>query len=102
MLAVRYSFNKIGRLSSCICGTRNAYYRKKHTGKKDEETSEYSTDLRPNLKLGEMATKYTVFREEESEKILDINEERLKYAELLEEAEITQVDPFEGINLERE
>lgn len=99
MLAVRSSFSKLGRIGSCVCGARTAYYRKKHTGKKDEETNE--PEQKPNLKLGEMASKYTVFREEESETILDIHEERLKYAELLEEAEITQVDPFEGINLER-
>lgn len=102
MLAARCNFNKLARLSTCICGSRIAYYRKKHTDKKYDETNAETSDERSNLKLGEMATKYRIFREEESEKILDINEERLKYAELLEEAEMKPVNPFEGINLERE
>lgn len=63
---------------------------------KRQETSESS-----NLNLGDMRKKYRVFREEESEIILDVQEEKLKYLQLLEENEVHEVDPFAGINLER-
>lgn len=102
MLVTRCNFNKIRVLKSSVSGFRNAYFRQKHTGRnKDAEINPKVKSEDSNLKLGDMATKYRVFREEESEKILDIHEERLKYAELLEETEFEEVNPFEGINLER-
>lgn len=73
-------------------------YCKKDDGDPDkrQESSETS-----NLNLGDMRKKYRVFREEESEIILDVQEERLKYLQLLEENEVQEADPFAGINLER-
>lgn len=53
-----------------------------------------------NLKLGGIGSKYQVFRDQDSEIILDVYEERLKYQEGIRE-EIQQKDIFEDINLER-
>ncbi|KAB0797943.1 hypothetical protein PPYR_08936 [Photinus pyralis] len=49
--------------------------------------------------LGNIASKYQRFRDEDSEVILDVLEERQKYARQLEEIE--SPDPFQGLNLER-
>lgn len=50
--------------------------------------------------LGTMARKYVPFREEDSEEILDVHEERLKYTQQYEERELEEIDPFKGLNLE--
>lgn len=47
--------------------------------------------------LGAIASKYQVFRDEDSSTILDINEERFKYAQFIETHE--ELDTFAGINL---
>ncbi|KAF5277701.1 hypothetical protein FQR65_LT03681 [Abscondita terminalis] len=52
-----------------------------------------------NRNLGDYASKYQVFRDEDSEEILDVFEERQKYAALEDQLEIQ--NPFEGLNLER-
>ncbi|XP_068903268.1 uncharacterized protein [Tenebrio molitor] len=52
-----------------------------------------------NQTLGEMSSKYQVFREEDSEVILDIYEERNKYLDTLEQEE--DLNPLSGVNLER-
>lgn len=49
--------------------------------------------------LGSIATKYQIFRNEESSTILDINEERFKYAQFLEQQE--DFDIYAGLNLNR-
>lgn len=49
--------------------------------------------------LGSIASKYNVFRNEESSTILDINEERFKYAQFLEQQE--DFDIYAGLNLNR-
>ncbi|KAK4880328.1 hypothetical protein RN001_008474 [Aquatica leii] len=48
--------------------------------------------------LGDYASKYEVFRDEDSEIILDVIEEREKY---LKANELETHDPFKGLNLER-
>lgn len=50
--------------------------------------------------LGTVARKYAPFREQDSEEILDVHEERLKYTQLYEERELEEIDPFKGLNLE--
>ncbi|XP_044266392.1 uncharacterized protein LOC123012497 [Tribolium madens] len=51
--------------------------------------------------LGEMSSKYQVFRDEDSEVILDIYEDRSKYSNPVNAIEEEAPDPFEGLNLER-
>lgn len=52
-------------------------------------------------KLGDFSKKYQLFQEKDSEVVLDIYEERLKYTNMLENEEIEEEDPFQGLNLER-
>lgn len=49
--------------------------------------------------LGAIATKYQIFRNEDSSTILDVNEERFKYAQFLETQE--EFDVYAGLNLNR-
>lgn len=49
--------------------------------------------------LGSISSKYQVFRNEDSSTILDVNEERFKYAQFLETEE--EFDIYSGINLNR-
>lgn len=49
--------------------------------------------------LGDMSSKYKVFQEHDSEIILDVYEERLKYSDLLEDEEPDD-NLFAGLNLE--
>nr|CAH7729833.1 unnamed protein product [Callosobruchus chinensis] len=50
-----------------------------------------------NAALGDVGVKYQPFKEENTNEILDIYEERLKYIE----EEVEEENPFEGLNLER-
>ncbi|CAH0556553.1 unnamed protein product [Brassicogethes aeneus] len=54
-----------------------------------------------NTDLGNMNTKYQVFKDNDSEIILDVYEERLKYSNLLDEHIEENVNLFEGLNLKR-
>lgn len=67
---------------------------------KKAEAPETKVPSEPGSPLGNMARKYIPFREEDAEEILDVNEERLKYSQLLEERELEDVNPFQGLNLE--
>ena len=87
--------NNLNLLQRCVNVARNAAKRAS-CSKRDEEKDEQL-----NLTLGEIGTKYKVFRDSDSRVILDIHEERLKYPGLLEDEPET-LDPFIGINLRRE
>ncbi|XP_057666132.1 uncharacterized protein K12H4.2 [Diorhabda carinulata] len=50
--------------------------------------------------LGNMSSKYQVYHDKDSEIILDVYEERLKYSQLLEDEEVEE-DRYQGLNLER-
>lgn len=54
-----------------------------------------------NPTLGDIGSKYEIFRDEDAEIILDVCEERQKYASLLEAQKLEAQDPFQGLNLER-
>ncbi|RZC36893.1 uncharacterized protein BDFB_005785, partial [Asbolus verrucosus] len=69
--------------------------------KSNKPTGEHTQNTNSNPTLGEMGSKYQVFRDQDSELILDIYEERNKYTSLLETEEEEDIDPLEGINLER-
>lgn len=47
--------------------------------------------------LGAIASKYQVFRNEDASIILDVNEERFKYAQFIEMEE--EIDIYAGLNL---
>jgi len=68
---------------------------------KNIKSSSVRDDGKNNLTLGAVGSKYQVFRDEDSEIIMDVNEERLKYATSLQTEELEEKDPFEGLNLER-
>lgn len=59
-----------------------------------------STGVDPEAPLGAAGSKYKVFRDEDSEVVLDVVEERLKYQNLIE-TETEERDQFEGLNLQR-
>lgn len=60
------------------------------------------SDANTEVPLGAASTKYKVFRDEDSEVVLDVIEERFKYQNLVEtEGEMLQRDQYEGINLKR-
>lgn len=85
-------FLNLNRCRSCLCGLRklangNGLY------SSNKNTSDQTS-------LGDMGSKYQVFKDQDAEVILDVYEERLKYSSLLEEEEDHYVDPFEGLNLE--
>ncbi|KAK5646757.1 hypothetical protein RI129_005221 [Pyrocoelia pectoralis] len=65
----------------------------------NRNVSNKNSNVSDNQNLGNIASKYQVFRDEDSETILDVVEERQKYARQLEEIDIR--DPFEGLNLKR-
>lgn len=54
----------------------------------------------PDVNKTNTLNKFKVFRESDAPVILDIYEEKLKYAEILENNE-EEPDAFEGINIER-
>nr|CAI5865958.1 unnamed protein product [Callosobruchus analis] len=56
-----------------------------------------TTPQTDNAPLGDAGVKYQPFKEENTNEILDIYEERLKYIE----EEVEEENPFEGLNLER-
>lgn len=64
-----------------------------------KEPPSKSTEKSSDDVLGSIASKYQVFRNEDSSTILDINEERFKYAQFLEQQE--DFDIYAGLNLER-
>lgn len=59
-----------------------------------------STGIDSESPLGAAGSKYKVFRDEDSEVVLDVVEERLKYQNLIE-TESEQRDQFVGLNLQR-
>lgn len=63
-------------------------------------TKDTNNELIESNKLGEIGSKYKVFQDEDSDIILDIYEEKLKYQHLLEENAEEEIDPFDGLNLE--
>lgn len=87
------SFRRLYQLSSaklCTCHILN-----------NKNSSENKSEIKSSGKeLGDMSLKYKIFQEQDSEIILDVYEERLKYSNLLEEEE-SEDKLFEGLNLER-
>lgn len=80
-------------LQNCV------HHRLKSNKTKSQPPSE--ADKKPKPALGDMSSKYQVFRDEDSEVILDIYEDRSKYASPLNALEEDQeADPLEGLNLE--
>lgn len=77
----------------------NIRYSKRYCQNKSTKQQDHA-ETTENPSLGSMARKYVPFREEDSEEILDVHEERLKYTQLYEERELEEVDPFKGLNLE--
>lgn len=59
-----------------------------------------STEADSEAPLGAAGSKYKVFRDEDSEVVLDVVEERLKYQNWIE-TESEQHDQFVGLNLQR-
>lgn len=80
-----------------ICRSIRMLPQRKFSSKSEDDGK--SGPVTKDNNLREMARKYRVFKDEESTVIYDVNEERLKYAQMLEEVE--EINPFEGINLER-
>lgn len=94
-MLTRKCLNNLSLLQRCVNVAQNAAKRTSSSKRNEEK------DDQLNLTLGEIGTKYKVFRDSDSKVILDIHEERLKYPGLLEDEPET-LDPFIGINLRRE
>lgn len=96
-LLSRSFFRHIRPISRCIdssvCSTNNNFCTKNPTDDKSSSTN----DQNVNNILGSIATKYQVFRNEESSIIFDINEERL--GATVEEVEEIY-DEYQGMNLQ--
>ncbi|KAF2898951.1 hypothetical protein ILUMI_07212 [Ignelater luminosus] len=85
----RHVLNKITRFPTYYNVTRKLCEKKQKSDFKEQS----------NHTLGDIGSKYKTFRDEDSEIIFDVVEERKKYASMLEETVVQ--DPFEGLNLER-
>ncbi|XP_018577198.1 uncharacterized protein LOC108915613 [Anoplophora glabripennis] len=85
-------FRKVHKLISmkfCTCNILTKGY-----------ASENESEIKfSGKRLGDMSSKYKIFHEQDSEIILDVYEERLKYSNLLEDEPDDNLLP--GLNLER-
>lgn len=82
-----------GRNRNILVATQKCFCENKQPPSKSEENKSVD-DI-----LGSIASKYQVFRNEESNTILDVNEERFKYAQFIETQE--DFDIYAGLNLNR-
>ncbi|XP_022908322.2 uncharacterized protein K12H4.2 [Onthophagus taurus] len=94
MLANKY-FRSYSLLKQCLCGmVHKNVLKNKFSTKKDKEDTNID-DL-----LGEIGSKYKVFKDTDSKEIKDVYENKFKYTDLLE-LEKESVDPLFGLNLQR-
>jgi len=90
---------KFRTLQTCVCRCQ-CTSRRKYSEKKVAPDPGIAS--KSNLALGNIGSKYQVFRDEDAEIIMDVNEERLKYASGLQQSEeLTAEDSFHGLNLQR-
>ncbi|CAH1117485.1 unnamed protein product [Phaedon cochleariae] len=100
-------------MKGCSCNIQYSVRMRDMSTKKDAEESntvkltslgEIRTDESNSSKMNPsgagITSKYKVFQDEDSEIILDLYEERLKYSNLLEEEEQDD-SPYDGLNYER-
>ncbi|CAG9862968.1 unnamed protein product [Phyllotreta striolata] len=85
---------KTRTLSLCPCKYPALTLNRRYESKKANSGEDSSNSL------GAMSSKYQVYKDEDSEVILDVFEERLKYSDLQEEDE-EKKERFEGLNLNR-
>ena len=89
-------FNNLRPQKQCLYLLQTHLNQRLQSSKSKEEQPKAAS----NQTLGGMGSKYQVFRDEDSEVILDLYEER-HYGDLLESEE-RKKDLCEGLNLERE
>ncbi|CAH1113848.1 unnamed protein product [Psylliodes chrysocephalus] len=85
-------------VSFCPCKTPALSVCRNKSKKVDLNTQDQET--LESKSLGNMSSKYQVYHDEDSEIILDVYEERLKYSQLAEENEEVD-DRYTGLNLKR-
>ncbi|XP_017769877.1 PREDICTED: uncharacterized protein LOC108557742 [Nicrophorus vespilloides] len=90
----RLLWNRVNQ-HQCRCSFQiaNRIFSERQVTKDDGSTT--------TVELGGLSRKYQVFKDEDSEIIMDVNEERLKYLELLENEVDQMLNPYEGLNLAR-
>ncbi|EFA03531.2 uncharacterized protein LOC658939 [Tribolium castaneum] len=87
--------------NQCLYLLQNCVQRRLKSGKSTKTQPPDTSQSTTKTPLGEMSSKYQIFRDEDSEVILDIYEDRSKYANPVNAIEEEEPDPFVGLNLER-